>query len=68
MYGSDILDFSCCADLIRDIKDPEHPHTLEELNVVSEDCISVEYKTSAGDEVSAAASTASDHREEQGRM
>ena len=29
------------ADLIRDIKDPEHPHTLEELNVVSETCITV---------------------------
>ena len=29
------------ADLIRDIKDPEHPHTLEELNVVSEDCVTV---------------------------
>lgn len=29
------------ADLIRDIKDPEHPHTLEELNVVREELISV---------------------------
>ena len=29
------------SDLIRDIKDPEHPHTLEELNVVSEDCVTV---------------------------
>lgn len=30
-----------CADLIRDIRDPEHPHTLEELNVVHEESISV---------------------------
>lgn len=32
------------ADLIRDIKDPEHPHTLEELNVVNEQSISIEYR------------------------
>ena len=31
-------------DLIRDIKDPERPCTLEELNVVSENSISVEHK------------------------
>lgn len=35
------------ADLIRDIKDPEHPHTLEELNVISERSISVDYRTGA---------------------
>ena len=29
------------TDLIRDIKDPEHPHTLEELNVVCEDAITI---------------------------
>jgi len=29
-------------DLIRDINDPEHPLTLEELHVVQEDLISVE--------------------------
>lgn len=29
------------TDLIRDIKDPEHPHTLEELNVVHEDAITI---------------------------
>ena len=41
------------VDLIRDIKDPEHPHTLEELNVVSEECITLQYRTStpAGDHV-----------------
>ena len=38
-----------CADLIRDIKDPEHPNTLEELNVVSEDSISVEYRTASNE-------------------
>ena len=37
-----------CSDLIRDIRDPEHPHTLEELNVVHEDCITVQYMTSDG--------------------
>ena len=31
------------SDLIRDIKDPEHPHTLEELSVVSEDHITVHH-------------------------
>ncbi len=31
------------TDLIRDIKDPEHPHTLEELNVVREDAITISH-------------------------
>src|ERR1700712_85943 len=31
-------------DLIRNIKDPEHPLTLEELNVVSEDNIFIDHK------------------------
>lgn len=30
------------SDLIRDIKDPEFPNTLEDLNVVSEDFVTVE--------------------------
>lgn len=30
------------SDLIKDIKDPEKPQTLEELNVVSEDDVTVE--------------------------
>ena len=30
------------ADLIRDIKDPERPSTLEELDVVKEGCITVQ--------------------------
>eukprot|EP00884_Botryococcus_braunii_P016763 jgi/Botrbrau1/3770/Bobra.0183s0005.1 len=32
---------------IRDITDPEHPHTLEELNVVSEDLIQVDDASSS---------------------
>ncbi len=52
------------ADLIRDIKDPEHPNTLEELNVVSENSISVEYRTAVnevrGAECSASLTTSSD--------
>ena len=39
----------CCADLIRDIRDPEHPHTLEELSVVNEDCITVQHRHTPGD-------------------
>ena len=31
------------VDLIRDIKDPEHPHTLEELNVVKEGDITIRH-------------------------
>ena len=34
---------SSLLDLIRDIKDPEHPHTLEELNVVNEDSVTVHH-------------------------
>lgn len=30
-----------CLDMIRDINDPEHPLTLEELNVLEEDKITV---------------------------
>lgn len=32
----------CIFDVIRDIRDPEHPHTLEELSVVSPSSIQVE--------------------------
>ena len=38
----------CLADLIRDIRDPEHPHTLEELNVVRDDCITVQHRGTTG--------------------
>ena len=31
---------------MRDIKDPEHPYSLEELNVISEDAIEVDDKRS----------------------
>lgn len=31
------------ADLIRSISDPEHPHTLEQLSVVSEPQIAVQH-------------------------
>ena len=37
------------SDLIRDIKDPEHPNSLEELNVVNEKGIDVEYRTSTNE-------------------
>jgi len=37
----DQIDAREIFDLIRDIKDPEHPLTLEELNVVSEENITV---------------------------
>ena len=36
----------CQSDLIRDIKDPEHPHTLEELNVVKESDITLSHPPS----------------------
>lgn len=38
----DVMDVREVFDLIRDIKDPEHPLTLEELNVVSEECVTVD--------------------------
>ena len=38
----------CHADLIRDIKDPEHPHTLEELNVIRESDITLTHPPSPG--------------------
>eukprot|EP00246_Nothoceros_aenigmaticus_P010304 TRINITY_DN26716_c0_g1_i1.p1 TRINITY_DN26716_c0_g1~~TRINITY_DN26716_c0_g1_i1.p1 ORF type:complete len:157 (-),score=26.49 TRINITY_DN26716_c0_g1_i1:165-635(-) len=31
-------------ELVRDIQDPEHPYSLEQLNVISEDAISVDDK------------------------
>lgn len=34
------------SDHIRDIKDPEHPYSLEELKVVTEDSIEVNDKQS----------------------
>lgn len=40
----DEIDAREVFDLIRGIKDPEHPLTLEELNVVSEDLIAIDHK------------------------
>ena len=33
--------YICIIELLRTIKDPEKPYTLEELNVIDEDCIYV---------------------------
>lgn len=41
----DPIDAREIFDLIRDIKDPEHPLTLEELNVVREDQISLDLES-----------------------
>lgn len=38
----DAMDAREVFDLIRDIKDPEHPLTLEELNVVSEESVTID--------------------------
>lgn len=42
-YG--YLNFICFTDLLRTIKDPEKPNTLEELNVVYEEGIFVSFKS-----------------------
>jgi hypothetical protein len=39
--AEDLLDSREVFDYIRDINDPEHPYTLEQLNVVDEDLIKV---------------------------
>uniref|UniRef100_A0A914VUN4 MIP18 family-like domain-containing protein n=1 Tax=Plectus sambesii TaxID=2011161 RepID=A0A914VUN4_9BILA len=39
---ADLVDAREIFDLIRDINDPEHPLTLEQLNVVQEELINVE--------------------------
>lgn len=33
---------SCASDIIRTIRDPEKPNTLEELDVVTESCVQVD--------------------------
>lgn len=35
---------SKAADFVRDIRDPEHPYSLEQLSVLSEESISVDEK------------------------
>jgi metal-sulfur cluster biosynthetic enzyme len=42
----DFFDAEEIFEHVRDITDPEHPYSLEQLNVVSEDAISVDDKTS----------------------
>jgi hypothetical protein len=40
--GRELIDASEIFDHIRDITDPEHPYSLEQLNVVEEELISVD--------------------------
>lgn len=42
----ELIDSLEVFDHVRDIKDPEHPYSLEQLNVVSEESISVDHKQS----------------------
>ncbi|KAF5784665.1 putative Fe-S cluster assembly domain superfamily, MIP18 family [Helianthus annuus] len=39
-----IFDFSLDTYCVRDIRDPEHPYSLEQLSVLSEDSITVNEK------------------------
>ncbi|XP_078162531.1 MIP18 family protein (DUF59) [Carex rostrata] len=43
-YAEEAIDQQEIFDHIRDIKDPEHPYSLEELKVVSEDSIEVDHE------------------------
>uniref|UniRef100_A0A5B7BYA4 MIP18 family-like domain-containing protein n=1 Tax=Davidia involucrata TaxID=16924 RepID=A0A5B7BYA4_DAVIN len=45
-YAVDTIDQQEIFDHIRDIKDPEHPYSLEELKVITEDAIEVDDKNS----------------------
>ncbi|XP_057520621.1 protein AE7-like isoform X2 [Amaranthus tricolor] len=45
-YAVDQIDELEIFDYIRDIKDPEHPYSLEELKVVTEESIEVDAKRS----------------------
>ncbi|XP_011074706.1 protein AE7 [Sesamum indicum] len=45
-YAVELIDQLEIFDHIRDIKDPEHPYSLEELKVISEDAIEVDDKRS----------------------
>lgn len=46
-YGEEvILIFLTFINHIRDIKDPEHPYSLEELKVITEDAIEVDNERS----------------------
>lgn len=37
-----VVGSSCASDIIRTIRDPEKPNTLEELDVVTESCVQVD--------------------------
>nr|XP_043607632.1 protein AE7-like [Erigeron canadensis] len=43
-YAAELIDQLEIFDHIRDIKDPEHPYSLEELKVITEDAIEVDDK------------------------
>nr|KAJ0217028.1 hypothetical protein LSAT_V11C300108940 [Lactuca sativa] len=45
-YATELIDQLEIFDHIRDIKDPEHPYSLEELKVITEDAIEVDDKRS----------------------
>jgi hypothetical protein len=39
-----VLSWRGASDTVRDIKDPEHPYSLEQLSVLSQESISVDEK------------------------
>ncbi|KAL5211004.1 hypothetical protein ABZP36_006627 [Zizania latifolia] len=43
-HAADALDPLDVFDTVRDIKDPEHPYSLEQLSVLSEESVSVDEK------------------------
>lgn len=43
-YAEELIDQQEIFDHVRDIKDPEHPYSLEELKVITEDSIEVSDK------------------------
>ncbi|CAI0439833.1 unnamed protein product [Linum tenue] len=45
-YSAEAIDQLEVFDHVRDIKDPEHPYSLEELKVISEDAIEVDDRRS----------------------
>ncbi|KAJ0779694.1 putative MIP18 family, Fe-S cluster assembly domain superfamily [Helianthus annuus] len=45
-YSTELIDQLEVFDHIRDIKDPEHPYSLEELKVITEDAVEVDDKRS----------------------
>ncbi|CAD6206870.1 unnamed protein product [Miscanthus lutarioriparius] len=43
-HAADALDPLDVFDIVRDIKDPEHPYSLEQLSVLSQESVSVDEK------------------------